>query len=114
MPRHWPGARWCKSARAVNAVTSRGPSVSSAKSRFVEIRPTSRGEGQYRQALALSTEFGMRPLQAHCHLGLGTVHRKRGDRTKAEEHLTTATTMCREMGMGFWLEKAEAEMPELT
>jgi hypothetical protein len=56
----------------------------------------------------------MRPLQAHCHLGLGTVHRKTGDRTKAEEHLTTATTMYREMGMGFWLEKAEAEMPELT
>jgi hypothetical protein len=27
-----------------------------------------RAEGQYRQALALSTEFGMRPLQAHCHL----------------------------------------------
>jgi hypothetical protein len=28
-------------------------------------------------------------------------------------HLATATTMYREMGMTFWLEKAEAEMTEL-
>ena len=29
---------------------------------------------------------------------------------KAEEHLTTATAMYREMDMGFWLEKADAEL----
>jgi predicted ATPase/class 3 adenylate cyclase len=28
----------------------------------------------YRQALALAEELGMRPLQAHCHLGLGTLY----------------------------------------
>ena len=28
-------------------------------------------EAHYRQALALAEELGMRPLQAHCHLGLG-------------------------------------------
>jgi len=28
------------------------------------------------------------------------------------EHLTTATTMYREMGMGYWLEKAEQEKRE--
>src|SRR4029434_6831893 len=27
----------------------------------------------YRQALALAEELGLRPLQAHCHLGLGTL-----------------------------------------
>ena len=32
----------------------------------------------YRQALALTTELGMRPLVAHCHLGLGTLARKTG------------------------------------
>jgi hypothetical protein len=52
----------------------------------------------------------MRPLVAHCHLGLGTLYRRTGDRAKAQEHLTTATTMYREMGMTFWLEKAEHEM----
>jgi hypothetical protein len=30
-----------------------------------------------------------------------------------KEHLTTATTMYRDMGMTYWLEKAEAEMAEL-
>jgi len=29
---------------------------------------------------------------------------------KAQEHLTTAATMYREMDMRFWLEKAEAEL----
>ena len=50
------------------------------------------------------------PLVAHCHLGLGKLYQRTGDRAKAEEHLTTATTMYREMGMTFWLEKAEAEL----
>lgn len=31
-------------------------------------------------------------------------------REQAQEHLTTATTMFREMGMRFWLEKAETEL----
>jgi hypothetical protein len=50
----------------------------------------------------------MRPLVAHCHLGLGTLYRRAGDAAKAQEHLTTARNMYREMGMTFWLEKAEA------
>jgi tetratricopeptide (TPR) repeat protein len=67
-------------------------------------------EGHYRQALALATELGMRPLVAHCHLGLGTLYRRIGQREQAQEHVTTATTMYREMGMSFWLAKAEAEI----
>jgi class 3 adenylate cyclase/tetratricopeptide (TPR) repeat protein len=69
-------------------------------------------ESHYRQALALAAELGMRPLVAHCHLGLGTLYRRTGDRTKAEEHLTTAATMYRQMGMGFWLGRAEAAVQE--
>ena len=41
----------------------------------------------------------MRPLVAHCHLGLGKLYRRTGKRDEAQEHLTTATTMYREMGM---------------
>jgi hypothetical protein len=52
----------------------------------------------------------MRPLVAHCHLGLSKLFRRTGNRAKAEEHLTTATTMYREMDMRFWLEQAEAEL----
>jgi class 3 adenylate cyclase/tetratricopeptide (TPR) repeat protein len=69
-------------------------------------------EASYREALALARELGMRPLVAHCHLGLGKLHRRRGDAPQTQEHLTTAATMYREMGMGFWLEQAEAGMRE--
>ncbi len=65
-------------------------------------------EDYYRQALALAEPRGMRPLIAHCHLGLGKLYRRTGNREQASEHLTTATTMYREMDMRFWLEKAEA------
>jgi tetratricopeptide (TPR) repeat protein len=65
-------------------------------------------EVHYRQALTLAEELGMRPLVAHCHLGLGKLYRRTGDQPKAAEHLTTARAMYREMDMGFWLEKAEA------
>jgi hypothetical protein len=52
----------------------------------------------------------MRPLVAHCHLGLGKLHHRTDKREQAREHLATATTMYREMGMTYWLEKAGAEM----
>jgi hypothetical protein len=52
----------------------------------------------------------MRPLVAHGHLGLGKLFRRTGKSEQAREHLTTATTMYREMDMGFWLEQADAEM----
>ena len=55
----------------------------------------------------------MRPLVAHCHLGLGKLHRRAGKRREAQKHLNTATAMYREMDMGFWLEQAEAELREV-
>ncbi|MEK7880134.1 MAG: adenylate cyclase, partial [candidate division NC10 bacterium] len=70
-------------------------------------------EGHYRQAMALAEELGMRPLIAHCHLGLGKLSRRTVDRSKIEEHLTTAMTLYREMDMGFWLAQAEAELAVL-
>jgi len=73
-----------------------------------------RGEAHYGQALALAAPRGMRPLVAHCHLGLGKLSLRTDKREQAREHLTTATTMYREMGMTYWLEKAEAEMRDLA
>ena len=70
-------------------------------------------EGHYREALALAEELGMRPLVAHCHLGLGKLYRRTEKLKQAHEHLTTATSMYREMAMGFYLEQAETEMREL-
>jgi tetratricopeptide (TPR) repeat protein len=67
-------------------------------------------EEHYRKALSLAEPRGMRPLVAHCHLGLGKLYQRTGKREHAQEHLTTATTMYREMDMRFWLEQAETEM----
>jgi len=55
----------------------------------------------------------MRPQVAHCHFGLGKLYRRRGDRQQAEEHLTTAMAMYREMGMTYWPEQVGAEMRQL-
>jgi hypothetical protein len=61
-------------------------------------------EAHYATSTALALELGMRPLVAHCHLGLGKLYRCTDKREQAGEHLTTATTMYREMDMQFWLE----------
>jgi tetratricopeptide (TPR) repeat protein len=66
----------------------------------------------YQNARSLAIELDLRPLVAHCHLGLGKLYRRTGKREQAREHLTTATTMYREMDMRFWLEQAEAEIDE--
>jgi hypothetical protein len=50
------------------------------------------------------------PAIAHCHLGLGKLYRSIGERMKGQEHLMIAVTLYRYMDMGFWLEKAEAEL----
>ena len=72
------------------------------------------GEAHYREALALAEPRGMRPLVAHCHLGLGKLYRRTGKRQEAQEYLANAVTLYREMDMRFWLEQAEAEMRELA
>jgi tetratricopeptide (TPR) repeat protein len=66
-------------------------------------------ERHFREALAIATELAMLPLAAHSHLGLGKLYQRVG-KQQAQEHLTIATTMYREMGMSSWLEKAQAEM----
>ncbi len=56
-----------------------------------------KAEACYRQALTLAEGLGMRPLVAHCHLGLSWLHRRTGNEQKAEECLTTAVALTREM-----------------
>jgi len=68
----------------------------------------------WRQTLELAAKLGARPELAHAHLGLGRMLRDMRALDKAREHLTTATTMYREMDMRFWLDQAEAEMRELA
>ena len=51
----------------------------------------------------------MRPLAAHCHLGLGRLYRGAGEAVKAQARLSTAAAMYRDMDMPAWLARAEAE-----
>jgi class 3 adenylate cyclase/tetratricopeptide (TPR) repeat protein len=71
-------------------------------------------EAHYRQALALAEALGMRPLAAHCHLGLGALYRRTGKRDHAREHTMTARTMFDEMDMRYWREQAEMETTDLA
>jgi len=70
-------------------------------------------EGQYRHALAFAEELGMWPLQAHCHLGLGTLYATIGRHERAHRELSTAVELYRTMEMTFWLPQAERVLAEV-
>ena len=108
-------------SRAAELAAERGFRGSQARSSYLlgEISArhdppeAARAEDLYRRALGLADELGMRPLVADCHLGLGTLYRRTGERRQAQEHLSTAIEMYREMDIGFWLAQAEAELEML-
>jgi len=70
-------------------------------------------EAHYRQALTLADELGMRPLQAHCYLGLGTLYAKMDQREPARAELSTAMALYRAMDMTFWLPQAEVALAQV-
>ena len=67
----------------------------------------------YRQALTLAEELGMRPLQVHCHRGLGLLYAATGQREPARRALSTALEMYRIMDMTFWLPQTEAALAQV-
>jgi class 3 adenylate cyclase/tetratricopeptide (TPR) repeat protein len=75
-----------------------------------EVEPA---EAHYRQALTLADELGMRPLQAHCHLGLGTLYAGTGQRQQAYAELSAAIELYRTMEMTFWLPQAEIALAQV-
>ena len=70
-------------------------------------------EAHYQQALALAEELGMRPLLAHCHLGLGRLYGQTGRGEQARAALTAAIDLYRAMDMTFWLPQAEAALAQV-
>jgi class 3 adenylate cyclase/tetratricopeptide (TPR) repeat protein len=70
-------------------------------------------EVYYQQALALAKELGMRPLQAHCHRGLGTLYAATSQREQARTALSTAIAMYQSMAMTFWLPQTEAALTQV-
>jgi tetratricopeptide (TPR) repeat protein len=70
-------------------------------------------EAHYQQALALADGLGMRPLQAHCHLGLGKLSLKMGRWEQARAELSAAIELYRSMDMTFWQPQAETALVEV-
>jgi tetratricopeptide (TPR) repeat protein len=71
-------------------------------------------EDHYRQALALAGELHMRPLMAHCHLGLGTLYTKVGQRERACTELSMALALYRALDMTFWLSRTEVALVHMV
>ena len=63
--------------------------------------------------IALAEEIGMRPLQAHCHRGLGTLYAATGQREQAGAELAAAMEMYRAMEMTFWLPETETALAQV-
>jgi DNA-binding NtrC family response regulator/predicted ATPase len=70
-------------------------------------------ERHYREALALAEALGMRPLQAHCHLGPGTLYAKTVMREQARVALVIAIDLYRTMEMTLWRSQAEAALSQV-
>ncbi|HLC42025.1 MAG TPA: hypothetical protein VJO34_10440, partial [Methylomirabilota bacterium] len=67
-----------------------------------------KAEASYRAALALAEDLDMRPLVSLCRWSLGQLYRRAGSGQKADEYLTTATLLLREMDMQCWMERVQA------
>ncbi len=67
-------------------------------------------EAHYGAAMALASELGMRPLQAHCHRSLGKLYATIGRRAEARTEMDTAIALYRAMAMTLWLPEAEAAL----
>jgi tetratricopeptide (TPR) repeat protein len=81
----------------------------------------SQGTGQmeqaihsYHQAIDQAAELKMRPLLAHCHLGLGQLYLGNGRIEEARAEIEAAVDLYRSMDMGFWLPHAEAALAEIS
>jgi tetratricopeptide (TPR) repeat protein len=70
-------------------------------------------EAHYREALTLAEELGMRPLQAHCHRGLGMLYAATGQQEQARTALSAALALYRAMDMIFWLPQTEATLAQV-
>jgi DNA-binding winged helix-turn-helix (wHTH) protein/class 3 adenylate cyclase/tetratricopeptide (TPR) repeat protein len=70
-------------------------------------------EHYYLRALDLADELGMRPLVAHCRLGLGTLYARAGCRGPTRAELCAAIALYHAMDMTLWLPQAEATLAEV-
>ena len=62
----------------------------------------------YSEALSLAEELCLRPLQAHCQLGLSRLYRLTDESERAQAHHSVAMAMFGDMGMQLWLDREDS------
>jgi tetratricopeptide (TPR) repeat protein len=72
-----------------------------------------RAAATYRAALALAEALGMRPLQAHCHRGLGMLCATTGQPEQARAELSIAIDLYHDMDMTFWLPETQETLAQV-
>jgi class 3 adenylate cyclase/tetratricopeptide (TPR) repeat protein len=72
-----------------------------------------KAKSDYGEALGLAQELGMRPLQSHCHLGLGKIHAQANNVAKARSEFMAAIELYKTMSMPYWLSKAEGALAQV-
>ncbi len=71
------------------------------------------GERCFIQSRATAEALGMRPLVAHCRLGLGRLRAAQGRATESRRDLEGAVDLFRELEMETWAKRAEVELGSL-
>jgi DNA-binding SARP family transcriptional activator len=95
-----------RNAPAVRAWTLRLAAEVASHGTRVDVE---RAAGLYREAAAFAETLELRPLRAHCHLGLGRLYRAAGD-PRARAEMQAAVDAFQAMGGDFWRSIAEPEL----
>jgi len=67
----------------------------------------------YGKAIERARDLGMRPLLAHCHLGLGQLYLKKGRSKEAHSELSVALDLYRSIDMSFWVPQVESALAKI-
>ncbi len=71
-------------------------------------------EADYGAALAVARELNMRPLQAHCHFGIGKIHAQVENLAKARAELQSAISLYKASSMTYWSSKTEDTLAKVN
>ena len=112
--RRSPSVRSSSPEPTRNGATRPMPCASSARSpHIVSLPEVEPAEAHYQQALALAEELGMRPLQAHCHRGLGTLYPQTRPAGAGPHRAVDGDRDVPDMEMTFWLPETEAALAQV-
>jgi class 3 adenylate cyclase/tetratricopeptide (TPR) repeat protein len=75
---------------------------------------STQAEASYGESLILAQELGMRPLQAHCYLGLGQIHAQSKNAHVARSEIHAAGELYRAMRMPFWLARTDRALVAIS